>query len=202
MSLALHLAQNVHSIIVSQGPWHLVVVHGQMVLLDAPKFGQPWWVDNFEHSGVAILPRDVVRVALHGIVEQLLEEVPKETTVCERRHLFVNTLWCATQGFFSPLSKRYCVQWNLISLKQKNYHQHFLSFSRSRGVSISYHIFSRPLYIFCYSSPFSSSSWTSKFTRFSHYLLRSTFLVDIICTYIRVLFYVSPNFWFVHIQLS
>lgn len=50
MSLALDLAQNVHPVVVSEGPRHLVVIHRQVILLDAPQFGQTWRVDNFEHT--------------------------------------------------------------------------------------------------------------------------------------------------------
>lgn len=75
--LALDLPQNVDSVVVPQRARHLVVVHGKMVLLDAPQLGQSRRIDNFEHARIPILPRNVTGVPLGGVVQQLLEEVPE-----------------------------------------------------------------------------------------------------------------------------
>jgi hypothetical protein len=48
-----------------------------MILLDAPQFGKPRWIYNFEHPGVMVLPCYVVGVTLSGVIQQLLEEVPQ-----------------------------------------------------------------------------------------------------------------------------
>lgn len=48
-----------------------------MVLLDAPELGEACWVNDFEDTGVAALPGNVVAVALLVVVQELLEEVPK-----------------------------------------------------------------------------------------------------------------------------
>jgi hypothetical protein len=84
MALALDLPQYVDAVVVAQGPTHLVVVHGEMILLDAPEPSQARGVDDFEDPGVPALPRDVVGVTLRGIVEQLLEKVPEQSAVCNR----------------------------------------------------------------------------------------------------------------------
>lgn len=85
MPLALHLAQNVDAIVVAQCARHLVVVHRQMVLLDAPQLRQAGGVDDLEDARVAALPRNEVGVALLAIVQQLLQEVPQQATVCGER---------------------------------------------------------------------------------------------------------------------
>ena len=82
MSLSLDFAKNVYSVIISQRSRHLVVVHRQVVLLNAPQLGQPGRVDDLEHTRLLVLPRDVACVALALIVEQLLQKVPEQTTVC------------------------------------------------------------------------------------------------------------------------
>lgn len=69
MSLALNLPQDVHAVIISQSTRHLVVVHRQVVLLDAPKFRQTRWVDDLEDSCVTALPCDIIAVALLVIVQ-------------------------------------------------------------------------------------------------------------------------------------
>lgn len=48
-----------------------------MVLLDAPEFGEAGGVDDFENAAFVVLPRDVAGVALVGVVEELLEEIPE-----------------------------------------------------------------------------------------------------------------------------
>ena len=82
VSLSLDFAKNVYSVIISQRSRHLVVVHRQVVLLNAPQLGQPGRVDDLEHTRLLVLPRDVACVALALIVEQLLQKVPEQTTVC------------------------------------------------------------------------------------------------------------------------
>lgn len=77
MSFALDFSKYIHTVIVTQGSAHLVVIHRQMILLNAPQPRQPRWIDDLEHAGFPTLPRDVVRVPLIGIIQQLLEEVPK-----------------------------------------------------------------------------------------------------------------------------
>ena len=99
MALALHLSQDVDSVVVPggggrvtccpdtgltvspQGPAHLVVVHAEVVLLDAPQARQAGGVDYLEDARLLVLPLDVGGVALAGVVEQLLEEVPEEAAV-------------------------------------------------------------------------------------------------------------------------
>ena len=81
MTFSLNLAKNVDSVIISERAGHLVVVHRQVVLLNAPKLGQTGRVDNLEDSGLLVLPGDVAGVPLALVVEQLLQKVPQETTV-------------------------------------------------------------------------------------------------------------------------
>lgn len=81
MSFSLDLPQDVHSVVIPQGTRHLVVVHGQMILLDAPQLSQTRGVHNLEHPSLAVLPRYVTRVPLGGIVQQLLQEVPQQPPV-------------------------------------------------------------------------------------------------------------------------
>lgn len=69
MSLALHLPKNVDSVIVTQCPGHLVVVHRQMIFLYAPKFGQTWRIDNLEHTHLLIFPCYEAGETLMGIVQ-------------------------------------------------------------------------------------------------------------------------------------
>ena len=52
MPLSLDLAQDVDPVVVAQRPRHLVVVHGQVVLLDAPEARQPRGINYLEHSGI------------------------------------------------------------------------------------------------------------------------------------------------------
>lgn len=40
VSLALHFPQDVDAVVIAEGPRHLVVVHGQVILLDAPQLGK------------------------------------------------------------------------------------------------------------------------------------------------------------------
>ena len=79
--LSLDLSEYVDPVVVSEGPGHLVVVHGEVVLLDAPQLGQPRRVHDLEHAGLLVLPRDVGGVATGGVVEQLLQKVPQESAV-------------------------------------------------------------------------------------------------------------------------
>ena len=81
MPLALDLPQDVDSVVVSERARHLVVVHRQVVLLNAPKLGQAGRVHDLEHPGLLVLPGDVAGVALARIVQQLLKEVPEQPTV-------------------------------------------------------------------------------------------------------------------------
>lgn len=76
MSFSLNFSEDVHPVVVAQGAGHLVVVHGEVILLDAPELGQTSGIHYLEHAGVVALPRDVVGVTLAGVVKQLLEEVP------------------------------------------------------------------------------------------------------------------------------
>lgn len=52
-----------------------------MILLYAPKLGQTGWIDDLEDTSVATLPRDQIAVLLIAIVEQLLQEIPQQTTI-------------------------------------------------------------------------------------------------------------------------
>ena len=81
VALSLDLPEYVDPVVVPQRPRHLVVVHGEVVLLDAPQLGQARRVDDLEHAGVLVLPRDVGGVAPGGVVEQLLQKVPQEAAV-------------------------------------------------------------------------------------------------------------------------
>ena len=81
MPLSLHLPQYIDPIVVSEGPRHLVVVHGEVVLLDAPQLGQTRGVHYLEDPGVLVLPLDVSGVPLVGVVQQLLQEVPQQAAV-------------------------------------------------------------------------------------------------------------------------
>ena len=84
MTLSLDFAEDVDPVIIAEGPGHLVVVHGRMVLLDAPESSQSGRIRDFKHARLAVLPGDVVRVALTGIVQQLLQEIPQQPTVGSR----------------------------------------------------------------------------------------------------------------------
>lgn len=75
--LALNFSQYVYAVVVPQSTRHLIVVHRQVVLLNAPELGEASWVDNFEDTGVAALPCDIVAVALLVVVQKLLKEVPE-----------------------------------------------------------------------------------------------------------------------------
>ena len=81
MPLSLDLPQNVDSVVISESATHLVVVHAQMVLLNAPESGQAGRVDNLEHPGLLVLPLDVGGVALARVIQQLLQEVPEQSPV-------------------------------------------------------------------------------------------------------------------------
>jgi len=72
VSFALHLPEDVYPVIVTQGSGHFVVVHGQVVLLYAPQFGQTRGVDNLEHSHFLVFPCYEAGETLLAIVQQLL----------------------------------------------------------------------------------------------------------------------------------
>ena len=84
VAFALDLAEDVDAVVVAQGARHLVVVHRRVVLLDAPETGQTGRIGDLEDARFAVLPGDVVRVALAGIVEQLLQKVPQQPAVGAR----------------------------------------------------------------------------------------------------------------------
>ena len=81
MSLSLHLPQNVDSVVISESATHLVIIHAQVVFLNAPEPGQARRVDNLEDSGLLVLPLDVGGVPLPRVVKQLLQEVPQQPPV-------------------------------------------------------------------------------------------------------------------------
>jgi len=81
VALSLDLAQNIHAVVVAQSSRHLVVVHGKVVFLDTPQFGQTGRVDNLEDAGVTALPGNVAGVPLCGVIEQLLQKVPQKATI-------------------------------------------------------------------------------------------------------------------------
>lgn len=47
---------------------HLVIIHTQVILLDAPQPGQTGRVGDLEHARLLALPLDVGRVPLAGVV--------------------------------------------------------------------------------------------------------------------------------------
>ena len=81
MPLSLDFSENVDAVVVSKRSGHLVVVHGQMILLDSPQLGQPCGIDNLEDPRLLVLPGDVAGVPLLGVVEQLLQKVPQQPAV-------------------------------------------------------------------------------------------------------------------------
>ena len=81
MPLSLHFPQNVDSVIISQSTRHLVVIHWQVIFLNAPKFGQSGRINNLEHTRILILPSNVRSISLLRVVEQLLQEVPQQPAV-------------------------------------------------------------------------------------------------------------------------
>lgn len=85
MSLALDLSENVDSIIVTERSAHFVVIHREMVLLNAPESGETRRIHNFEDTGFSALPCNIVRVSLRRVVEQLLQKVPKQSTICKKQ---------------------------------------------------------------------------------------------------------------------
>lgn len=82
VTLSLDLSEYVDAVVVAQSTAHLVVVHRQMILLDAPEPRQARGVDDFEDTRFPALPRYVVCVPLRRVVEQLLQEVPEQSAVC------------------------------------------------------------------------------------------------------------------------
>lgn len=91
MTLSLNFAQYVDAIVVTQRARHLVIVHAEMVLLNAPQARQSRRVHDLEHAGVAVFPSNVAGVPLLRIIQQLLEKVPEETSVGARFYELVAT---------------------------------------------------------------------------------------------------------------
>ena len=81
MSFSLDFSKNIHSVVVSQGSTHLVIVHAKMVFLNAPQSSQTSWINNFKHPSLLIFPLDVGCVSLTRVVEKLLEKIPEETAI-------------------------------------------------------------------------------------------------------------------------
>ena len=81
MTFTLNFSENIDSIIISQSSAHLVIVHAQMVLLNAPESGQTSRINNLEHACLLVLPLDVGSVSLSGVVQELLQEVPEQSSV-------------------------------------------------------------------------------------------------------------------------
>ena len=81
MTFTLNFSENIDSIIISQSSAHLVIVHAQMVLLNAPEPGQTSRINNLEHACLLVLPLDVGSVPLSGVVQELLQEVPEQSSV-------------------------------------------------------------------------------------------------------------------------
>jgi len=107
VAFSLDLAEDVDAVVVAQGPGHLVVVHRRMILLDAPEPGQSRRIRDLEHARFAVLPGDVVRVALTGVVEQLLQKVPQQSAVGARVQPFAGTVPAARSW---PSSRLFAVQ--------------------------------------------------------------------------------------------
>jgi hypothetical protein len=68
VSFTLHLPEDVYPVIVTQGSGHLVVIHGQVVLLYAPQFGKTRGIDNLENSHFLVFPRYEAGETLMGVV--------------------------------------------------------------------------------------------------------------------------------------
>lgn len=81
MPFTLDLPEDVHSVIVTQRAGHFVVVHRQVIFLNAPQFGQTRWIDDLEHAHLLVFPRYEAGETLMRVVQQLLEKIPQETTV-------------------------------------------------------------------------------------------------------------------------
>jgi hypothetical protein len=62
--LSLDFAKDIDSVVISESARHLVVVHGEVVFLNAPEFGQSGRVNDLEHTRLLVLPGDVAGVAL------------------------------------------------------------------------------------------------------------------------------------------
>lgn len=69
MAFALYFSKYVHAVIVTQSSAHFVVIHREMILLDAPEPREARRIDDLEHTGLPILPRDVMSVPLRGFVQ-------------------------------------------------------------------------------------------------------------------------------------
>lgn len=81
VSLSLDFPQDVHSVVVPQSSGHLVVVHREVVLLDSPQFGQSWGINDLENASISVLPRNISGVSLSGVIQQLLQKVPKKASI-------------------------------------------------------------------------------------------------------------------------
>jgi len=81
VAFALNLSKDVDSVVISQRPTHLVIVHGKMIFLNAPESCEPGGIDDLENASLLVLPLDVGGVPLAGVVQQLLKEIPKESAV-------------------------------------------------------------------------------------------------------------------------
>lgn len=64
MAFSLDLAQNVDAIIVAKSSRHFVIVHGQVIFLDAPQFGQTSGINDFENTGFPTFPGYEIAVTL------------------------------------------------------------------------------------------------------------------------------------------
>ena len=69
MPFALNFSQDINTVIISESAGHFVIVHTEVVLLDAPKTSEPGWVDDFKDSGLSVSPRDKPGVLLLLVVE-------------------------------------------------------------------------------------------------------------------------------------
>jgi len=59
VSFTLYLPQDINTVVVSEGAGHLVIVHAEVVLLDAPEPRQSWWVHDLEHACLSVLPGNI-----------------------------------------------------------------------------------------------------------------------------------------------
>jgi hypothetical protein len=98
--LPLHFPQNVDSVVISERPRHLVVVHGQVVLLDAPQLGQARGVHDLEDAGLLVLPGNVVGVPL------TLKEVSNQLCRGLRTFLLINRWHYYIHNFNSNFKRK------------------------------------------------------------------------------------------------
>lgn len=64
MAFSLNLTQNIDAIIVAKSTRHFIIVHGQVILLDAPQFRQTSGVNDFEDTGFTTFPGYEITVTL------------------------------------------------------------------------------------------------------------------------------------------